>query len=165
MNAKEFEDSCELAMIKEWKKSSGIIFVNGCFDILHPGHFQLFDRVKEVAKKMDLKWTLYAKIIYAINSDESVKRLKGPNRPYFNQEFRKMKLEKLSSCDCVLIFDEDTPIKFLELIRPHVIIKGDDWKEKMSQKELDLADECIFIPVLKEYSTSHILEKIKNYGI
>ena len=100
--------------------SSKVIFTNGCFDILHRGHIELLRYCRSLGDK----------VIVGINSDESVKRLKGDQRPIFNQEDRKFILEAIEYVDKVLVFTEDTPYNLMKKVRPDVIVKGGDYNEE-----------------------------------
>ena len=95
-----------------------IVFTNGCFDIIHPGHVAYLNEAKSKGEYL----------IVGLNSDESVKRLKGDTRPINNQDDRKFLLENLKSVDQVIIFDEDTPYKLIKKIQPDILVKGGDWK-------------------------------------
>src|SRR5438270_358901 len=97
---------------------STVVFTNGCFDILHPGHVDLLERARALGDKL----------VVGINSDASVRAIKGGNRPYLNQDDRKRVLLGLSSVDEVVIFDELTPEILIHDIRPDVLVKGGDWK-------------------------------------
>lgn len=96
---------------------SKVVFTNGCFDILHPGHVDLLQRARALGDKL----------IVGINSDSSVRAIKGPNRPYIKQDDRKKMLLGLSSVEEVIIFEELTPEKLIHDIRPDVLVKGGDW--------------------------------------
>jgi D-beta-D-heptose 7-phosphate kinase/D-beta-D-heptose 1-phosphate adenosyltransferase len=93
-----------------------IIFTNGCFDIIHTGHIKLLEYCKSLGE-----------VVVGLNSDESVKRLKGKNRPINNEEDRKFLLESLRFVDRVIIFFEDTPINLINDIKPNIIVKGGDY--------------------------------------
>ena len=95
-----------------------IVFTNGCFDLLHPGHVDLLSRAKALGERL----------VVGINSDESVRSIKGPGRPVQNAEARKTVLLALRSVDEVVIFNELTPERIIKEIRPDVLVKGGDWK-------------------------------------
>ncbi len=97
-----------------------IIFTNGCFDIFHAGHIQYLEHAKSSG---DI-------LIVGVNSDESVKRLKGDKRPIIKQEQRLRMIAALQCVDYVILFDEDTPYNLIMLIKPDVLVKGDDWNIK-----------------------------------
>lgn len=125
-----------------------IVFTNGCFDILHRGHIEYLKQSK----------MLGTFLIVGINSDSSVKRLKGETRPINNQWDRKSILEELRCVDEVIIFEEDTPYDLIKKVRPDIITKGGDYKVEDVVGH-DLA-KTIIIPYLEEYSTSKLLKKL-----
>jgi len=127
-----------------------IVFTNGCFDILHKGHVELLKYCK----------TLGCKVIVGINSDKSVKRLKGNTRPISCQSDRKAVLESIKFVDEVFIFEEDTPYRLIKSINPDVIVKGGDYK-KEDVVGSDLCEVKIF-NFIDGYSTSSILDEILN---
>ena len=133
-----------------------IVFTNGCFDILHAGHVDLLRRAK----------ALGSKLIVGINSDESVRRIKGADRPVQNQDARRAVLLGLESVDEVVIFDDLTPERLIHQIKPDILVKGGDWKPD----EIIGADFVIknggkvfSLPLLDGFSSSSIVEKIKPY--
>jgi len=126
-----------------------IVFTNGCFDILHTGHFELLAEAK----------SLGGKLIVGINSDESVRRFKGPKRPINNVNKRKKQLELLSWVDEVIVFDEDTPYRLIKEITPHVIVKGGDYTVEQVVGH-DLANVHL-VPTIEGYSTTQIIEASK----
>jgi rfaE bifunctional protein nucleotidyltransferase chain/domain len=99
-------------------KDKKIVFTNGCFDILHLGHVEYLNEAKAQG---DL-------LIIGLNSDASVKVLKGPNRPINNEHDRLKMLMNLKAVDCVQVFTNETPLEIIQLINPHVLVKGGDWK-------------------------------------
>jgi D-beta-D-heptose 7-phosphate kinase/D-beta-D-heptose 1-phosphate adenosyltransferase len=126
-----------------------IVFTNGCFDILHTGHFELLFEAK----------ALGGKLIVGINSDESVRRFKGPKRPINNVDKRKKQLELLPWVDEVIVFDEDTPYRLIKEVVPHVIVKGGDYTVEQVVGH-DLADVHL-VPTVEGYSTTQIIEASK----
>ena len=126
-----------------------IVFTNGCFDILHTGHFELLAEAK----------ALGGKLIVGINSDESVRRFKGPKRPINNVNNRKRQLELLPWVDEVIVFDEDTPYRLIKEITPHVIVKGGDYTVEQVVGH-DLANVHL-VPTIEGYSTTQIIEASK----
>ena len=127
-----------------------IIFTNGCFDVVHRGHLKLLEYCKSIGNK----------VVVGINSDASIKKLKGDNRPVNNQEDRKLLLESLVYVDEVVIFNEETPYNLIKCIKPDIIVKGGDY----SIEEVvgnDLAKIIIF-ETIDGYSTTEILQNIAN---
>ena len=102
----------------EKNKNKKIVFTNGCFDILHAGHVSYLNEAKSLG---DL-------LIVGLNSDASVKRLKGDSRPINNEAERKFLLENLKAVDCVEIFEDDTPLELIKSVRPSLLVKGGDWQ-------------------------------------
>jgi len=130
-----------------------IIFTNGCFDIIHLGHLQLLNFCKK----------LKGKVIVGINSDKSVKHLKGNNRPINKEKYRKNFLEELNVVDKVVIFNELTPINLIKKIKPNIIVKGNDYKKKdvVGYHEIKKWNgEVIIFKKKNKNSTSKILKKI-----
>ncbi len=139
----------EIAMLRE--KGKKIVFTNGCFDILHRGHIEYLKKAKELGDVL----------IVGLNSDDSVKRIKGKDRPINKQEDRAELLASLEFVDYVVIFDEDTPYNLIKEIKPDVLVKGGDYKlEEIVGKEF--AKKTITLPFIEGYSTTSIIEKMKN---
>ncbi len=132
-----------------------IVFTNGCFDIIHPGHIDLLERAK----------SLGTKLIVGINGDDSVKAIKGGERPFLSEAERKAVLEGLKSVDEVRIFDENTPENIIKEIKPDVLVKGGDWKiEEIIGADFVIQNggEVHSLPLKDGFSSSKIVEKIKN---
>ena len=124
------------------------VWTNGCFDILHRGHIELLKFSKSLG---DI-------VIVGLNSDKSVKSLKGEKRPLVNQEDRKLILESIKYVDKVLIFDEDTPYNIIKSVNPDLIVKGGDYKpEEVIGNDLC---EVVIFDYVDGYSTSKILQCI-----
>ena len=135
-----------------------IVFTNGCFDIIHPGHIDLLERAKKLGTKL----------IVGINSDKSVKAIKGASRPILSQNERKAILEGLKSVDEVVIFDENTPESLIKSIKPQVLIKGGDWQIKEiigADFVLENGGEVFSLPLIEGFSTSKIVEKINSMNV
>jgi D-beta-D-heptose 7-phosphate kinase/D-beta-D-heptose 1-phosphate adenosyltransferase len=124
-----------------------LIFTNGCFDILHVGHIELLEFAAS-----------HGKVVVGLNSDTSVRGLKGPDRPINNQSDRKRLLEALSAVDEVVIFDEETPYELIKRIKPDIIVKGGDYTRDEVVGS-DLADVLIF-PFVVGKSTTNVVNKI-----
>ena len=151
----------EKALLKtnQWKAEGlKIGFTNGCFDILHTGHIHL---LHSSAKRCD-------KLIVGLNSDASITGLKGPDRPILPQEERSTLIAAIKSVDMVIIFDEETPIKLIDAIKPMVLIKGKDY-EKSQVVGADLVEswggEVALVDLMEDKSTTSIIEKIKKIKI
>ena len=132
-----------------------IVFTNGCFDIIHPGHIDLLKRARQLGTKL----------IVGINSDASVRKIKGVGRPFVKQDDRAEILENLRFVDEVRIFDETTPEKLIKEIKPNVLVKGGDWKtnEIVGADFVEKNGGKVFsIPLKNGYSSSAIVEKILN---
>lgn len=127
-----------------------LVFTNGCFDILHRGHIELLKYCKSIGKH----------VVVGINSDESIKSLKGPDRPYFCQEDRKFMLESLRFVNKVVIFSEPTPYNLISNIKPSVLVKGGDYN--ISQIVGNELCEVKIFNYLDGYSTTNILNNIKG---
>ncbi len=139
---------------REDNKDKKIIFTNGCFDILHIGHLRY---MQEAAELGDI-------LVIGLNSDDSVKRLKGPERPINNQNDRAEMLSALEFVDYVVIFDEDTPYELIKKIQPDVLVKGGDYnKDNVVGKDIVEArgGELKLLPFVKGKSTTNIINKIK----
>src|SRR5690554_3333824 len=141
---------------KIWKlKNNKIVFTNGCFDLLHPGHIELLLAAA----------TFGNKLIIGLNSDHPVKKLKGKNRPIFSENDRALLLASQLFIDAVVVFNEETPLSLIELIKPDVLIKGGDYQIN----DIVGADfvkshegEVHTIPFVPGYSTTSIIEKLQQ---
>lgn len=134
-----------------------IVFTNGCFDILHRGHIEYLEYAKSQGDVL----------IVGINDDESVRRLKGHKRPVNKLEDRMYILASLYMTDFIIPFSEDTPYELIKEIRPHIIVKGGDYKpENVVGKDIveSYGGKVIIAPYKKGYSTSSLLDKIKKEG-
>ena len=134
-----------------------IVFTNGCFDLLHSGHLALLEHAARLGDVL----------VLAINGDASVRRLKGPERPLVPQAERAALLAALSFVDAVAIFDEDTPLETLEAVRPHVLVKGADYRpDQIVGRELveSYGGRVAVVPLVPDKSTSALVERIKGKG-
>jgi len=135
------------------RKKKRIAFTNGCFDIVHAGHVTYLEEASRLADVL----------IVGLNSDESVKRLKGETRPIIPQQERAKLLCALESVDYVVIFNEDTPERLIRAIKPHLLVKGADWKGKTvagCDFVRSYGGECLFVELVEGLSTSAIIERI-----
>ncbi len=139
-----------------WKfLSKRIVFTNGCFDILHTGHLEILSKAAELG---DI-------LIVAINSDASVRRLKGETRPINNELFRSQMLSHLQIVDAVVVFEEDTPSELIRLIKPDILVKGGDYNASDVVGYEDVINNggsVHIIPLIDGLSTSSIIERIQN---
>lgn len=142
--------------INQWKAAGErIVFTNGCFDVFHIGHLKLIEQCRGFGSKL----------VVGVNSDSSIKRLKGPSRPIMPEEQRSRILASLDSVDCVIIFEEDTPLSLIELIRPDVIVKGGDYTEASvigAEYVKNHGGDIKIVPLVAGISTTAILQKIKE---
>ena len=135
------------------KRGKKIVFTNGCFDILHCGHVQYLEKAKSLGDYL----------VIGINSDKSVRKIKGAKRPITPQNERAGILAALASTNFIVIFNEPTPLKLIEALKPHLLIKGGDWKEN-NIVGADIV-KCYrgkvkTIPFIKNYSTSKVIKFI-----
>ena len=150
LTIKEMISECE----KLKKSKRKIVFTNGCLDLLHLGHISLFEKAKSLGDVL----------IVAINSDKSLKGLKGPKRPLVCQKDRVQILLSLKSIDYVIVFSEPTPHKVLSLLRPDILVKGGDYKlSEVIGREF--VKKVYLFPFLKGHSTSKLIDLIVGrYG-
>ena len=141
--------------VNNWKSKNHIVFTNGCFDILHLGHIDYLFKASKLGDKL----------IVGINTDKSIQRIKGENRPIQNEFSRTSILASLSCVDAVVLFHEDTPKQLIELIQPNTLVKGADYEVEDivgSNFVITNGGSVETIPFLEGYSTSHIINSIKN---
>src|SRR5450755_1606123 len=129
-----------------------VVFTNGCYDILHPGHIRLLERARSLGDVL----------ILALNTDASVQRLKGSSRPFFDEETRVELALHLEAVDAVILFDEDTPRELIAAVLPDVLVKGADWAHFIAgREEVEAAGGQVFaLPLEPGFSTTDIAEKI-----
>jgi len=150
-----------LAMRRALPRGYHLVFTNGCFDVLHPGHVSLLAQARALGDGL----------LLGLNSDASVRRIKkiasGPKRPLNNQDARAYVLAGLEAVDFVVIFDEDTPLELIRSVQPQVLVKGGDWsKDRIVGRELveDGGGQVVSLPLLPGYSTSGFIERILKAG-
>jgi D-glycero-beta-D-manno-heptose 1-phosphate adenylyltransferase len=140
------------------KQGKKIVFTNGCFDILHVGHTRY---LQEAKNEGDI-------LILALNSDESVRHLKGEKRPVVPEAERADVLASLESVDFVILFNEQTPLNLIDYLKPDVLVKGGDWAEDQvvgRESVKSWGGKVVIIPEVKGSSTTNIIEKILHvYG-
>lgn len=133
------------------RENKSVVFTNGCFDLLHKGHLHLLHEAKKMG---DI-------LIVGLNTDSSVKKLKGPKRPIEDEQTRAQKLAELPEVDHVILFAEETPLQLIEAIRPDVLVKGGDYTlDDIVGARLvkSYGGRTEVIPLLEGYSTTKIIE-------
>lgn len=139
------------AALKEQGKR--VVFTNGCFDILHPGHTRYLEQARALGDHL----------MVAVNSDRSVRAIKGPNRPILNEKSRAEVLAALAFVDTVIIFDEETPLKVINELVPDILVKGRDWAEDRiigSETVKKAGGRVERIPFAEGFSTSLIIQAV-----
>ena len=134
-------------------KGKKIVFTNGCFDLLHVGHLRYLEQAR---KEGDL-------LVLGLNSDRSVRELKGPTRPLLPQEERAEMMAALSMVDYIVIFDERTPLHLIKELRPDILVKGGDWKREdiVGGQEVESAGgKVVVVPEIPGRSTSNLIAEI-----
>jgi D-beta-D-heptose 7-phosphate kinase/D-beta-D-heptose 1-phosphate adenosyltransferase len=143
-----------LRIIKDLKaKGKRIVFTNGCFDLLHIGHIRYLEEARALGDFL----------VVGVNSDSSVRKLKGPQRPVLPEEERAEILSGLGCVDYITLFDEIDPLKLITSLHPHILVKGGDWtKEQTVGKEVveRSGGEVVIIPFVKGASTSNLIKTI-----
>jgi rfaE bifunctional protein nucleotidyltransferase chain/domain len=142
-----------IAARTEWKRAGKtVVFTNGCYDLLHPGHIRLLEQARSLG---DI-------LILALNSDDSVRRLKGPSRPLMPEQDRVEVAASLEAVDAVTLFDEDTPRELIAAVLPDVLVKGADWSHFVAgREEVEASGGRVLTLALEPgYSTTGIVEKI-----
>lgn len=141
---------------EEWKKSGEVIvFTNGCFDIIHLGHVDYLEKARQLGSKL----------VIGINTDASIRRLKGNSRPVQDETSRSRILASFEFVDAVCLFDEDTPYELISDLKPEILVKGNDYTpENIVGADIVISNggRVITIELVPGYSTSRIINKIKN---
>ena len=144
--------------VNQWKdQDKKIVFTNGCFDVLHRGHIELLSKTADLGDCL----------IVAVNSDKSIRKLKGSNRPIIDEVSRSIMISSLSFVDAVVLFDEETPINLISLVTPHILSKGGDYRmNEIIGHEIVIANggEVAIIPLVDGVSTTNIISKISKYN-
>ena len=138
-----------------WKRQGKtVVFTNGCYDLLHPGHIRLLEQARSLG---DI-------LILALNSDASVRRMKGPSRPLIAENERAAMALALTAVDAVTLFDEDTPRELIAEVLPDVLVKGADWSHFIAgREEVEAAGGRVLTVALEPgYSTTNIVERMIN---
>lgn len=149
--------SSELKPLLDTARADGnvVVFTNGCFDILHRGHVQYLEKARSLG---DI-------LVVGLNSDSSVKRVKGPERPIYSETDRAFVLAGLRAISYIVVFDEDTPLDLINSLRPDILVKGGDWCEEdiVGAREVkEWGGKVKTIEYLEGYSTSGFIDKLNN---
>ena len=142
-----------LQQCAEWKRAGKIVvFTNGCYDLLHPGHIRLLEQARSLGDVL----------ILALNSDDSVRRLKGPSRPLLPERDRVALAAALAAVDAVTLFSEDTPRELIAAVLPDMLVKGADWAHWIAgREEVEAAGgRVLALPLESGYSTTEIVDKM-----
>jgi D-beta-D-heptose 7-phosphate kinase/D-beta-D-heptose 1-phosphate adenosyltransferase len=145
-----------IAARSDWKRAGQkVVFTNGCYDVLHPGHIRLLEAARSLGDVL----------ILALNTDASVQRLKGPTRPIVNEKDRATVLSALAAIDAVVLFDEDTPLELIKAIQPDVLVKGGDYIEATvvgAEQVRAQGGRVEIVPTVEGFSTTGILQRINT---
>ncbi len=142
---------------REKRDGRRVVFTNGCFDLLHPGHVRCLAEARSLGDVL----------VVAINSDRSVRGNKGPERPLVAEQDRAEVLAALASVDYVTIFDEPTPRELIARVLPDLLVKGADWApdQVAGREEVEAAGgRVVSIPLASGYSTTSLVQRIRNSG-
>jgi D-beta-D-heptose 7-phosphate kinase/D-beta-D-heptose 1-phosphate adenosyltransferase len=146
-----------LELRAQWKtQGKTVVFTNGCYDILHPGHVRLLERARSLGDAL----------ILALNTDASVQRLKGPSRPLIGERERARLASRLAAVDAVTLFDEDTPRELIAAVLPDILVKGADWSHFIAgREEVEAAGgKVMALPLEPGFSTTNIVEELLARG-
>lgn len=139
-----------------WKAAGEkVVFTNGCFDLLHPGHTLYLEEARSLGDRL----------VVGLNSDSSVSQLKGPSRPIVHQDARALVMAALESVDAIVFFEDETPIQLITSISPHILVKGGDYEISNivgADYVISLGGRVLTIPFVDGFSTSAIEKKIRN---
>ncbi|MCF7919491.1 MAG: D-glycero-beta-D-manno-heptose 1-phosphate adenylyltransferase [Candidatus Cloacimonetes bacterium] len=147
-------EELQLICRKQQKEGKKVVFTNGCFDILHKGHVLYLQEARELGDVL----------VIGLNSDASVKRIKGNSRPVNSENDRAVVLSALQMVDFVTIFEEDTPYELIKALQPDILVKGGDWQpEEIVGSDIVLArkGKVISLNYYAGYSTTEIIKKTK----
>ncbi len=145
----------DLASAKSWRQGARgtVVFTNGVFDLLHPGHVDILTAARAAGDAL----------IVGINSDDSVRRLKGPARPVRSETDRAFVVAALECVDCVVVFGEDTPLETITALRPDIVAKGGDYSEDTivgAREVKSWGGRVVVVPLTPGHSTTSIIEKL-----
>jgi len=156
INSKIYNLDCLTTQVEQWKATGNkVVFTNGCFDIIHRGHIEVLARTANLGDKL----------IIGLNSDQSIQKLKGKDRPIVDEQSRAILLAALSFVDAIVLFSEDTPLKLIGALLPDVLAKGGDYEietivgHEIVQKN---GGKVKLVPFLDGFSSTTIIDKIKK---
>ena len=156
LNSKIYNLDALKSQVEQWKMAGNkVVFTNGCFDIIHRGHIEV----------LALTANLGDKLIIGINSDQSIQKLKGEDRPIIDEQSRAILLAALRFVDAIVLFSDDTPLNLISTLLPNVLAKGGDYEiETIVGHEIvqQNGGEVILVPFLDGFSSTNIIDKIKN---
>jgi D-glycero-beta-D-manno-heptose 1-phosphate adenylyltransferase len=149
-------ESTAIDIVSEWKMSGQqVVFTNGCFDILHLGHVDYLEKSRNLGDKL----------VLGLNTDASVSRIKGPSRPIVHETSRSRVIAALEFVDLVVFFDKETPYELIKNLLPDILVKGNDYlAENIVGADIVIANggKVETIPLVQGFSTTNIVNKIKN---
>ncbi|MCU0428452.1 MAG: D-glycero-beta-D-manno-heptose 1-phosphate adenylyltransferase [Cytophagaceae bacterium] len=143
-----------LKKLPELRQNKKIVFTNGCFDLVHIGHVDYLEKARQLGDFL----------VVGLNTDQSVQRLKGPNRPVSPESSRTRVMAAFEFVDAVILFDEDTPLQLISAIKPDILVKGNDYQiHNIVGADVVIRNggEVKTIPLVEGFSTSRLVEKIK----
>ena len=156
INSKIYSLDTLTTQVEKWKKSGEqVVFTNGCFDIIHRGHIEVLACTADLGNKL----------IIGLNSDQSIQKIKGEDRPIIDEQSRAILLAALSFVDAIVLFSEDTPLKLISTLLPDVLAKGGDYEiETIVGHEIvhKNGGKVKLVPFLDGFSSTTIIDKIKN---
>jgi rfaE bifunctional protein nucleotidyltransferase chain/domain len=156
LNSKIYNLDALKSQVEQWKIAGNkVVFTNGCFDIIHRGHIEVLARTADLGDKL----------IIGINSDQSIQKLKGKDRPIIDEQSRAILLAALSFVDAIVLFSEDTPLKLISTLVPDVLAKGGDYEiETIVGHEIvqQNGGKVKLVPFVDGFSSTTIINKIKK---
>jgi rfaE bifunctional protein nucleotidyltransferase chain/domain len=146
-----------LRFAREKRNGRRVVFTNGCFDLLHPGHVRTLEQARELGDVL----------IVGLNSDASIRKLKGEGRPLIPEQERAETLAAFESVDAIVIFDDLTPLRVIARLLPDVLVKGGDWARDriVGREEVEaVGGQVVSVPVIPAISTSEILQRMRAFA-
>jgi rfaE bifunctional protein nucleotidyltransferase chain/domain len=144
-----------VSLLPDWKKEGKVVFTNGCFDILHLGHVDYLEKARNLGQKL----------VVGLNTDASVQRLKGMDRPICDETSRARVMASLEFVDAVILFDEETPLELISFVKPDILVKGNDYTiENIVGADVVMKNggSVETVPLVNGYSTTNVIKKIKQ---